>query len=65
MRLVKVGELGHGEFEDIGETTLHNFFEIVPGFAESVIGETILGEVVGFYFFGTHSGANGKGAFIG
>lgn len=63
--LCKLGVLGKGKLKNGGEVTLHDLFEIVPGLAKTVIGETILGIVVGFDFFGAHASTDRLGALVG
>ena len=40
-------------FDDRGQLTGHDGVKIVPGAVEAVVGEAILGEVVGANFFGS------------
>ena len=47
--------------KDSREITFDDFFERIPAFGQAVVGETVLGEVVGFYFFAPHTAADGGG----
>ena len=45
--------------KDSRKITLDDFFERIPAFGQAVVGEAVLGEVVGFYFFAPHTAADG------
>ncbi len=52
-------EMFEGEVQDFGEIALDDFFERIPALFEAVVGEAVLGEVVGFDLFGAHASADG------
>ena len=56
-----VAEVVEGIEEDLGQVAFDDFFERIPAFAQAVIGEAILREVVGFDFLAPHASADGGG----
>ena len=51
-----------GISKNLGQVAGDNFFERVPTFGQTVVGETVLGKVVGFDLLGAHTAADGGGA---
>lgn len=59
------GEEGDGGGENVGEVAFDDVFEVVPGLTETVIGEAVLGEVVGFDLLGAGTGTDSLRALGG
>ena len=53
-----------GSGENAFKRTFDDVLEVVPAFVKTVIGKTILREVVGFNFFCPHTPTNGLRTFI-
>ncbi|KKS61841.1 MAG: hypothetical protein UV30_C0030G0010 [Candidatus Collierbacteria bacterium GW2011_GWF1_42_50] len=64
LQLFKRGELSDGELKDVSQITLHDFFEVVPRFAETMVSKPVLGKVVSFDLFGAHARANSLRPFV-
>lgn len=58
--------IGRRLLESLGddvEFTFDDAFEIVPGFSNAVVGDAVLGIVIGADFFAAHTTANGLTGF--
>ena len=47
-----------GEGGDSGEVAVYYIFKLSPAFAKSMVGDSVLGEIVGSYFFCSHASAD-------